>query len=127
MKLAAEQKSVVSEVTLSRVVVFPEDFQQVGKADLLGIEDDSDDLGVAGLTCRTGRVQGSNNTRTGGWRPAAGQVTNPAAERRAWRWNDAQRSSEWDQVWTGSCFIFVYLEKVETCRPSLLLSGSTEE
>lgn len=51
----AEQKPGVSALTLSRVVVFPENFQQVGKADLLGIEDDSGDLGVAGLTCRTGR------------------------------------------------------------------------
>lgn len=54
--LAGEQKSGVSALTLSRVVVFPENFQQVGKADLLGTEDDSDDLSVASLTCRTGRL-----------------------------------------------------------------------
>lgn len=50
--LTAEQKSGVSALTLSRVVTFPENFQQVGEADLLGIEDDSDDLSVARQTCK---------------------------------------------------------------------------
>ena len=48
--------------TLSRVVVLPENLQQLGEADPLGMEDDSQHLGVAGSTCAT-QTNGFDSTK----------------------------------------------------------------
>lgn len=41
-------------------MAFPEDFEEIGEADLLRVEDDPDHLGVSGPACRARRKQTSD-------------------------------------------------------------------
>lgn len=50
--------------TLSRVMALPENFEQLGEAELVWIEDDSDHLSVAGHTCKTQHTGLSSTTDT---------------------------------------------------------------